>query len=63
LKEIPLQPKMLTDEDFYNQMVEEEKQRKTDGYEERVNYLNNVLEMMKTCHKMAKATSIDDLFP
>ena len=63
LESIALQPKMWTDEDFYQQMIAQEEDRRQDGWVSRVEYLKETLARMKNCKELANASSIDDIFP
>ena len=63
LESIALQPKMWTDEDFYQQMIAQEEDQRHYGWMSRVDYLKETLARMKNCKEMANAKSIDDIFP
>lgn len=54
---------MWNDEDFYNQMILQEEERKEDGYVDRVTHLRETLTRMKDFEKMKKIATIDTLFP
>ncbi len=63
LETIALQPKMWTDENFYDQMITQEEDQRQEGWTARVDYLKETLRRMKICKKLVDTANIDDLFP
>lgn len=53
LDQIALQPKMWTDQDFFQQMIEQEEDQRQDGWVERVKYLKNTLDRMEKGKNLA----------
>jgi hypothetical protein len=63
LQVIALPPKLWTDEDFYNEMIKEEEEKKAQDWTNRVYFLKEVLKRMKTMEKIQRTAAIEDLFP
>jgi len=63
LDKIALKPRVFTNEDYFNQMIEYEKWGKTQGWTERVKGLEIMLDQAKQISLLSKSENIQDLFP
>ena len=63
LDKIALKPRVLTNVEYFKQMIDNEKNEKNPGWEERVKGLESMLEQAKQINDISNAQDITNLFP
>ena len=63
LEEIALQPKLFTNEEFYNQMIKQEEEKREKGWQQRVEGLKQILNKSKLLQNISNANDINSIFP
>ena len=63
LEDIALKPKMFTNEEFYNQMIKQEEEKREKGWQQRVEGLKQILNKSKLLQNISNANDINSIFP
>lgn len=63
LEKIALSNKVFSEISFYEDMVEQEKFTKKEGWETKVKYLNNIIKEAKNLEQLNKSKNVEELFP
>lgn len=62
LEKIALKPKLFSDDDFYEQMIQSEEDNKEPGWKDRIDGLKALMEQSKHLHLISNPEKVEDLF-
>ena len=63
LDEIAMKPRLFTDEQYFEQLIQHEEESKNPGWEARLKSLQTMCERAKNINLISKAENVKDLFP
>jgi len=63
LNEIALKPKVFNDEDYFNQLIKAEAERKGEGHQKRIQAMEAMRDRAKLMNQLEKTSNLEDLFP
>ena len=63
LDRIALKPRVLTNVEYFDQMIDLEKKQKKPGYKNRIKWLEMMRDQVKQLNDLSKANDITQLFP